>query len=569
MRRFYRLAVIGLVCLGMFLPALGWSIGLAQGEETLTPESTSTAGETASPAPETVPPPTQDETAPPATLTPEATTPVPPAETAPPPAGLQVTGVEPGRLFSETGGPLSIYGTGFLSGTAVRLVGYGLLDSTVLNATAIRVVVPPGLKKGSYSLSVILPDGEVAYIENAFRIVPVKDPTPTATASGRSSVFAQPQIVIEKASTEPEILRPGAPFTLSFQVVNQGGYTAANVRVSLGASSLAVPREGSSLWIVNQLPAKGSAALRLPLALVSSAPAGYGSLELVIEYYDYLGQPYKSSQNIGLRVESNLSTQPRVLLSAYRTEPDALSPGDSFLLSLELTNVGKSATEQVLVTLGGEEGTGIKPFAILGASNVKFFPRLAGGETQRVEHRLILDGAAESGVYNLPVSLSYDDLNGERRTENLVINLLVNRLPKLEVDFYRPVDPGLVGAPLALPIELVNIGRNMVNISTVEISGEALEITTGSAYIGALDGGTAGTLDAEVIPQHGGSLPVLVSIHYLDDFNQPQVFTHTLTVQVNEPEAPEGEGAQASQTEEQSLGDRILRFLRGLFGLGS
>jgi hypothetical protein len=118
----------------------------------------------------------------------------------------------------------------------------------------------------------------------------------------------------------------------------------------------------------------------------------------------------------------------------------------------------------------------------------------------------------------LPVSLAYDDQNGQRHTESHLINLLVNRLPKIQVDFYRAPDPGLVGEPLTLPIELVNIGRNMVNVSTAEISGENLEITTGSAYIGALDGGTSGSLDAVVIPQQSGSLPVQVSMYYLDDF---------------------------------------------------
>jgi hypothetical protein len=566
MRKLSLFAFLILVCMAVLVPTQALA-GRAAQAETTTPEATEAVGE--SPTPEQVTPTTPVPVGEEPTLTPAPEETAPAVETTSPPAAFSITGVEPGRINAEAGGPLSIYGTGFLPGTAVRLVGFGLLDSAVLNSTAIRVVVPPGLKKGSCSLSVILPDGQQITIENAFRVVPEKNPTPTATASGRSSVFAQPQIVIQAAHTEPEILKPGDPFTLSFQVANLGGYTAGNLRVSLGASSLAVPRDGSSLWVIDRLLAEGTAELSLHLALTSTAPAGYGSLELVIEYYDYLGQQYTSTQSVGLRISSNLTAQPRVLLSAYHTDPEVLSPGDTFQLAIDLINAGKSDTDQILVTLGGEDGSGIKPFAILGASNVRFLSQLASGETVQVEHRLIVDGAAESGVYNLPVSLAYDDLNGERRVESHLINLLVNRRPQIQIDFYNQPAPGLVGQPLILPIELVNIGRSPVNISTAEISGEELEVQTGSAYIGVLDGGTAGTLDAEITPQAGGSLPVLVSVHYLDDFNQPQVLTQTLTVQVEEPAAPETPEENATETEAESLGDWILKIVRGLFGLGS
>jgi hypothetical protein len=72
------------------------------------------------------------------------------------------------------------------------------------------------------------------------------------------------------------------------------------------------------------------------------------------------------------------------------------------------------------------------------------------------------------------------------------------------------------------------------------------------------------------VAREGGINELLVSVHYLDDFEQPQVVTETLTVEVEQPVevAPQAEEV-AEEEREETLWDKILRFLRGLFGLGS
>jgi hypothetical protein len=60
----------------------------------------------------------------------------------------------------------------------------------------------------------------------------------------------------------------------------------------------------------------------------------------------------------------------------------------------------------------------------------------------------------------------------------------------------------------------------------------------------------------------------VVTIHYLDDFEQSQTITQTLTVDVETP--PEEVPAEESAEEgEAGFWGRILRVLRGLLGLGS
>jgi hypothetical protein len=481
-----------------------------------------------------------------------------------------ITGVEPGRISPLTGGSLSVYGTGFVQGTAVRLVGHGLLAATVINSMAISAVVPPGLPERTYDLVVALPDSSSCQLENALRIrIPNAD-RPTATPQpGRPVTYGQPQLVIEAARTEPESIRPGGVFTLTLNIVNRGDYNANNVRVALGAGGIAIPKSGSNLTVIDQIANTQAVELVLPLVLSKDAPPGYQNLALTLEYSDYLGRAFQSSQSVGISVNTSLSDQPLVLLSAYHTRPESLSPGEAFTLLLELTNAGDSEAQQVLVTLGGESSAGAQTFAILDSGNVKLIANLAPGESVELEQRFILDGSAGAGVYVLPVTLAYDSPARERRTEKQVLNLLVIRRPQIQVDFYREVPPALAGQPLELPIEIVNIGRSAVNVSTAEVNGESLEITRGSVFVGVLEGGTTASLDAVVVPQAGGSLPILVSVHYLDDFNQAQVITHTLTIEVEAPLPTPEAGAPETPQGEAGPWAWVVKIVRGLFGLGS
>jgi hypothetical protein len=182
---------------------------------------------------------------------------------------------------------------------------------------------------------------------------------------------------------------------------------------------------------------------------------------------------------------------------------------------------------------------------------------------------LVVDGSAESGSYSLPVALAFDDARGTRHTDSQLISLLVREQPHFRIDFYRPVGEPIVDEPFTLPVEVTNIGRTLVNVNSLELTSEELEIQDGSLYLGPLDAGTSGSLEATGIAYEGGTAEIVVNVHYLDDFDQARVMTKTLVVEVEEPREPAPEAEQASTEQEAGFWRRLLRILRGLVGLGS
>jgi len=599
---------------------------------------------------------------------------------------LALTSIEPDTLVSQTGGTLSIYGSGFTSATVARLIGFGLLDTTFVNSTALRAAVPAGIPVGTYGLQVS-EDSTSATLPSALAVVgatptpgptaiPTPEPSPvpgrpiltirnysvepnrvvvgreflvtveiynTGSRAGENTIVTfpggtflpvgetghllwqlhinhtavvtqrmrvpsglssgsydlqvnlsandwegnhydypqtiavevvgvgpgRPQVVIEAARTEPPVLGPGDAFSLTLQMANRGNRTATQVAVGAASADLAVPASGSNVIALEHIGIDQVVTATLPLVLGEVTQAGRLSLDIALDYSDYNGGPYSDRQSVGLEASTALADRPQLIVASYRTAPEDPAPGDTLTLTLEVSNVGGGEAQRLTLTLGGEGGSGLEPFAPLDSSNVKFVPRLPAGDTVEVTQRFVVDGGADAGAYGLPMTLAFDDDRGTRHSDSQLISLLVRRRPHVQIGFYRPVEVATVDVQFELPVEVTNIGRTLVNVSTLEVTSQQLEISEGSVYLGPLDGGTSGSVEATAVAQEGGAAEVLVSVHYLDDFEQPQVVTKTLMVEVETPVEISDETGEELQDQEAGFWDKVLRFLRGLLGLGS
>ena len=606
------------------------------------------------------------------------------------PSQLEVIGVEPDTLPSETGGTLTVHGSGFTTTAQVRLVGFGLLETSYIFDTALKAVVPPGVSPGTYDLQVtqVLTEAPAsATLLGAVTIVaatptPAPTPLPTATSppppgrpvltirnysvepsrvvvgrefvvtveiyntgsrAGENTLVAfpggtflpvgetghllgqlhinytavvtqrmrvptnlssgsynlqvnlsandwegnhfeypstvavevigighgRPQLVVEASRAEPAVLGPGDVFSLTLHLSNRGDRTATDVLVGVASLDLAVPLDGGNFVAIEPVRVNQTGTVTLPLVLVEVMEAGHRNLEIALEYADYYGGAYTARQSVGLEVSTALADRPQLLIVAYRTDPELLSPGDAFTLTMEIKNVGGGDAERLTLTLGGEGGAGLEPFAPVASSNVLFVSRIAAGDLAELVQQLVVNGSADPGAYSLPIALAFDDARGTRHEDSQRISLLVRRRPHFQIGFYRPMGLAPFEVPFELPVEVINIGRTLVNVSTLEISSEQLEIAEGVIYLGPLDGGTSGSLDATAVAHEGGTNELRVTVRYLDDFEQPQMVTETLTVEVEEPIEAPPEAEEEPEEQEETLWDTVLRILRGLLGLGS
>jgi len=439
-------------------------------------------------------------------------------------------------------------------------------------------------------------------------LTPTPTPTPTPsltpTAPPNSTVFVRPLLMLD--SYKPQSVRPGQEFDLDFRLKNTGGLKARNTIVSFSIADF-IPRGTGGVLAAGVIAPDASTWYSQPMTASPSLTVGnVGTTQMTVSYTDDAGTGYSDTFNISLTIGSpqtahsgpaatRTSTpgpRPQLLIQAYDTRVEALQPGMRFTLSLQVRNVGGSTARRITLILGGgtsssTQGTpgagsdgGVSGaggdfthFAPVGSSNLQFLGDLPAQESLGATVALIVSGAAQPGTYPLRVTFAYTDERGNSLSDDQVITLLVYSPPLLDVSFYMPPGTFSVGQPGALPLQVVNLGRSSLILGRMEVTAEGAEMINNGQLIGYLDPGAYFPLDAAAIPQLPGPLEVLVTIYYLDDFNQPQTINRTLTVEV--VEAPPGEAGGVFGPEEplavqpQTFWQKLWRAVLGLLGLDS
>jgi hypothetical protein len=268
---------------------------------------------------------------------------------------------------------------------------------------------------------------------------------------------------------------------------------------------------------------------------------------------------------------------------------DPLQPGVQFTLTMTVENTGNIGAQRVTMIVGGGSSSGssngtpqpggvsggsgeFTNFAPVGASNVQTLGDLPERGAAQVRQDLIVNVSTSPGAYPMKVTFSYLNDKGEVINDEQVITLLVYSLPTLDISFYRPPDPFIVGQPGALPIQVVNLGKRLSVLGTLKIESTNGTIENGTSLVGSLDAGGYFTLDAMVIPEESGPLALDITIDYTDDFNeahdQPQDANRVMEEWRADVEpGMEGGGAEASAACHGNGPAKSVAFILGLFGL--
>jgi hypothetical protein len=110
----------------------------------------------------------------------------------------------------------------------------------------------------------------------------------------------------------------------------------------------------------------------------------------------------------------------------------------------------------------------------------------------------------------------------------------------------------------------------------MRVNGLGGQFSNNTILVGTLDPGGYFTLDATYMPDSPGTVDLIVSVDYTNDFNKPQVITKTLTVDVMEQPIiePPSDGSQngsigVTTSSSETFLQKIWRFILGLIGLDS
>jgi hypothetical protein len=438
------------------------------------------------------------------------------------------------------------------------------------------------------------------------RVLQITD-TPAATATSAPTdtlepvPVVRPQISVQNYRTKPEDVQNGQDFTLIVKLRNQGEAQAFNVQATFASSDF-VPLRNGGVNIIGDLVAGNSTDVQQPMT-VANYVSGVVSVSMNLAYTDVTGAAFSESFTLNIRVSggggvSVATSTPtgvkssQLVITSYATSVDPLQPGVQFTLTMTVENTGNVGAQRVTMIVGGGSSSGssngtpqpggvsggggeFTNFAPVGASNVQTLGDLPERGAVQVRQDLIVNVSTNPGAYPMKVTFSYLNDKGEVINDEQVITLLVYSLPTVDISFYRPPDPFMVGQPGALPIQVVNLGKRLAVLGTMKIESASGTVENGTSLVGSLDAGGYFTLDAMVTPEQSGPMTLDITIDYTDDFNQARTIARTLQIEVMEgfkepiiEPGTEGEEGFPTPVEETAL-QKVWRFILGLFGLDS
>jgi hypothetical protein len=430
--------------------------------------------------------------------------------------------------------------------------------------------------------------------------------TPT---SEPANGYERPVIVVDSYSLDQDTISPGNSFIMFITLYNAGQQYATNIVATFSTGDL-IPRETGGVVAVGEIAPGNHHEFSQPLFLGADVWGAVASINMIVSYTNQAGSTYSETFTITLPVyhvysagststptptqSPTPSVKPQLVITGYTTDISPLQPGAQFRLNLNVKNMGNSTAKRVTMIVGGgssvssSEGGTQQPggisggsgeftnFAPIGTSNVQSLGDFLSGNSISAFQPLIVNVNTAPGAYPLKISFVYIDAQNHTFVDDQIITLLVYRLPILEISFYQQVSTLYTGQANTLPLQVVNLGRNSIVLGNMHVSGLSGQFSNNTVFVGTLDPGGYFTLDASYIPELAGSTDLIVSIDYTNDFNQSQVITKTLTVDVLEQTMIEQptDGSQNGGTNTipptpETFLQKVWRFILGLIGLDS
>ena len=209
--------------------------------------------------------------------------------------------------------------------------------------------------------------------------------------------------------------------------------------------------------------------------------------------------------------------------------PDEIAPGETSMIKLGIENNAQNDIIDVSVALDLKE----VPFAPFDSSSEFNIDKIRDGEIEYAEFEIIALNNAASGIYKIPVQISYEE-SGTIKTKDSLISISVNSDPLIGVS----VEDGLLlkNQKNDISVRVVNKGLSDVKFLEVEIGSSTSYtlLSQKNIYIGDLDSDDFDSVDFTIYfkPNTLNTINLPVSITYKDALNEKytEEFTIPLTV---------------------------------------
>ena len=389
-------------------------------------------------------------------------------------------------------------------------------------------VVPDSGKKNIYRP----PPGAkfLKFVASAFILIFIASLAVPVSAAG------EPTVTISNYRVTPSVLMPDTLGMITITVTNTA--TSASLQESIGitpadaATTLVrdinvnienVHLEGSGVEVLTQdfdRVGEIGPGQSIPITFSIRAPSKSGMYfpEVWIDTTNGKSTRYPIPVNVNTAV--GIHRQAILIMDTALT--GSVNPGEEIPVTLTIRNAGQTLAEDVTLRIENVSAT----VAPKNSDSYHLGAIMAGGQ-QTVNLALLSDKKTEAGLVRVPVSISYNEIDGSGRTQQSGIDLMMKGKAELGFVSVDTSPPRLAeNTPFDLTIRIENTGTGEAKqvSANVDLPAEG----TKEAFIGKIKSGNDAPAIFLLEGLKGGNYPYTLNITYTDDMG-----VHTLTRQMN------------------------------------
>lgn len=347
---------------------------------------------------------------------------------------------------------------------------------------------------------------------------------------------SRPEISFEKIVSPQSALGTGDDFTVGFELKNNSGAVARNVKVSLTVDAALVVKSMNPVY-VDKLGANSGKNVSFKLFAADDAVTKNYPVAINVEYEDVFGTKYTATQYIGAYVEGSGSSKsvPRIIVDNYSMEPFPVNAGEDFKLKMSFLNTsGTMDVSNIKVTVASDDGT----FTPTDSGNTFFIEGIAS--KQNVERELLLHVKpdAEQKSYMLTVDFEYEDSKGNPFTAKETMSVRVLQNPRLTTGELNLAPEAFVGQPVQFYLDFYNMGKSTLYNLMVKLEGD-FDGQNLSYYVGNFESGRTDFFDVSAMPKAVGQQKGSVLFTFEDANGKKTEIRKEFSMNVSEM-APQG-----------------------------
>jgi hypothetical protein len=235
-----------------------------------------------------------------------------------------------------------------------------------------------------------------------------------------------------------------------------------------------------------------------------------------------------------------------LIIDSVNMNPEEIAPGETSVITIGLENDGNDDITDVTIIL---DLTGVIesnvpgvpttildiPFAPYESSSEYSFDEIEEDDKEYAEFEIIALNNAKSGVYKIPVKISYLEAGEDEPTiRNSLIGITVNSEPIIGVS----VEEGLLLKPKenTVDIKVINKGLSDVRFLEVEIESSIYYdiLSPSQVYIGDIDSDDFDSVDFKVYFKSNtpNTMTIPITVSYKDAVNNEYTESFDLEVKV-------------------------------------